>query len=205
MVGYCPHCLSPIAWELVPSDQPVEVECPECGHVFRQEGQATSSGASTVAPARPVEEDSELPAAFGPYRVVGMIGQGGMGLVYKARHAATGEEIAIKTVRAATQGLLQRMRREILALSRMRHPGLVQFVATGLGESLPWYGMELLPGTTLHDYMQTVTQPVRRRLAKDCDSAGADSTPTVDEVQAVSPVGRRSKRPGAAPAGREPG
>ncbi len=194
MVGYCPHCLSPIAWELVPSDQPVEVECPECGHVFRQEGQATSSGASTVAPARPVEEDSELPAAFGPYRVVGMIGQGGMGLVYKARHAATGEEIAIKTVRAATQGLLQRMRREILALSRMRHPGLVQFVATGLGESLPWYGMELLPGTTLHDYMQAVTQPVRRP-ARDCASSATDSAPTVDEVQAVSPGGRRAEAP----------
>ena len=132
-----------------------------------------------------------------------MIGQGGMGLVYKARHAATGEEIAIKTVRAATQGLLQRMRREILALSRMRHPGLVQFVATGLGESLPWYGMELLSG---HD---------AARLHASGYPAGASSCqglrlfrnrqrPTVDEVQAVSPVGRRSRRPGAAPAGTEP-
>ena len=66
MVGYCPHCLSPIAWELVPSDQPVEVECPECGHVFRQEGQATSSGASTVAPAHRWRRTPSYPLLSAP-------------------------------------------------------------------------------------------------------------------------------------------
>ncbi len=179
MVGYCPHCLSPIAWEQMASAQPGEVECPECGHIFRHEGLATTSGRSTAAHERTAEEQSaEQPTTFGPYQVVGMIGQGGMGRVYKAQHIQTGEEIAVKTVRSATRGLLQRMRREIQALSRMRHPGVVQFVAAGLGESVPWYGMELLQGATLHDYLQAVTTQVRPSGAEDSEPA---SVPTVPE------------------------
>lgn len=93
------------------------------------------------------------PVAFGPYRVLGLIGKGGMGLVYHAIHERTREEVAIKTVRVRRRGMLHRIRREIHALARARHPGLVRIIETGQSEGLPWYAMELLEGRSLHELL----------------------------------------------------
>ena len=99
-------------------------------------------------------EKGQLPDAFGPYRVLGVIGQGGMGVVYRARHEATGEEVAVKTVRVRRRFLLHRIRREVNALARIRHPGLVRIIETGQTDGLPWYAMELLVGVTLQEYFR---------------------------------------------------
>jgi predicted ATPase len=93
------------------------------------------------------------PVAFGPYRVLGLIGRGGMGLVYHAIHEQTREEVAVKTVRVRKRGMLYRIRREIHALARTRHPGLVRIIETGQSEGLPWYAMELLRGRSLYDLL----------------------------------------------------
>ena len=94
------------------------------------------------------------PVAFGPYRVLGLIGRGGMGLVYHAIHQRTHEEVAVKTVRVRKRGMLHRIRREIHALARTRHPGLVRIIETGQSDGLPWYAMELLRGRSLHDLLR---------------------------------------------------
>ena len=93
------------------------------------------------------------PRRIGPFEVLGRLGAGGMGLVYLAR-SASGRRVAIKTVRLRKRGLLHRIRREVLALARIRHPGLVRIIETGQSEGLPWYAMELLRGTTLHDELR---------------------------------------------------
>jgi predicted ATPase/serine/threonine protein kinase len=168
MGGFCPRCLAPFGPEPMPCVQPGQFQCPQCGHVFPKIWLETVSGLfglqgeSQIDQAVPIPQPSpDKPLTYGPYEVLALIGKGGMGVVYKARHNVTGEEVAIKTVRAATQGLLQRIRREVLAMRRAKHPGLVQFIATGLGEVVPWYGMELLQGTTLHDYMLCTTVETR--------------------------------------------
>jgi len=89
------------------------------------------------------------PIAFGPYRVVNKIGQGGMGLVYEAVHVASGAHVAVKTVRAVKSRALAGLRAEILALKEIHHPGVVRILDEGLKEGLPWYAMELLTGKTL--------------------------------------------------------
>jgi len=97
-----------------------------------------------------VSEDT--PEAIGPYRIEGVLGQGGMGVVYRAAHADTGEPVALKTVLLPQTEMLHRIRREIHALARIRHPGVVRIVDQGMDEGLPWYAMELLEGTSLRQH-----------------------------------------------------
>ena len=89
------------------------------------------------------------PERVGPYRVLGVLGRGGMGVVYRAEHLETGAVVALKTVSAVTGTLLDGLRAEIRALARLCHPGVVKIVDDGLDEGAPWYAMELLEGGTL--------------------------------------------------------
>jgi serine/threonine protein kinase len=91
---------------------------------------------------------------YGPYRVLGLLGRGGMGLVYRVRHEQTGQQAALKTVRARQRDILHWFRREMHAMSRIRHRGLVPILDSGQTQGLPWYAMELLTGMTLHEYLR---------------------------------------------------
>jgi serine/threonine protein kinase/tetratricopeptide (TPR) repeat protein len=92
-----------------------------------------------------------LPDAIGAYRVLERLGRGGMGVVYRAEHRDSGATVALKCVEAPDRGLLQGIRREIGALARLRHPGIVRILEHGVQDGLPWYAMELLEGRTLRE------------------------------------------------------
>ncbi len=98
-------------------------------------------------------ESPALPQSIGPYRVLAVLGQGGMGVVYRGEHRDTGEAVALKTVRVPSESLLSSIRREIHALRRLHHPGVVRIAAEGVWQGLPWYAMELLSGQTLRDFL----------------------------------------------------
>src|SRR5688572_23954684 len=85
-----------------------------------------------------------------PWRRVAPLGAGGMGLVWRVVHD-DGREAALKTVRVANPSALGAIRREIHALARLRHPGIVQLLDHGVTDGLPWYVMERIDGPTLHD------------------------------------------------------
>lgn len=91
---------------------------------------------------------SPVPASIGPYRILGVLGQGGMGVVYRAEDSA-GNRVALKTVRVGGQGQLRGIRGEILALTKLQHPNVVRILGQGQEGGLPWYAMELLEGETL--------------------------------------------------------
>ncbi|MDO9020003.1 MAG: AAA family ATPase [Myxococcales bacterium] len=96
---------------------------------------------------------ASIPEQIGPYRVESVIGQGGMGVVYRAVHQETGAVVALKTVRVTNADLRASIRREVLALRKVTHPDVVRIEEVGVNDVGPWYSMELLHGETLRDQM----------------------------------------------------
>ena len=133
-----------------------------------------SGSEDTIASPSPMTdeplEDLDLASAprdFGPYRVIRKIGSGGMGVVYQAKHRETGDLVAIKTVPGELDprthkhlnGLVG-IRREIHALRRVQHPGIVCVVDNGVTDGLPWVAMRLLQGRTLDKHFEALrTRP----------------------------------------------
>ncbi|MFN7974598.1 MAG: tetratricopeptide repeat protein [Acidobacteriota bacterium] len=90
----------------------------------------------------------------GPYRLLETLGKGAMGVVHVGLHQATGQRVAVKTVSAPRAVPLASLRREILALAKLSHPGVVRIVDEGIADGVPWYAMELHEGRTLRALMQ---------------------------------------------------
>ena len=97
----------------------------------------------------------------GPYRIFEPLGRGGMGVVYRARHVTSERAVALKTVHSAARWSLDGLRREILALTTVRHPGVVRIVDHGIHDGLPWYAMDLLEGESLRRFGQRIWSPFR--------------------------------------------
>jgi eukaryotic-like serine/threonine-protein kinase len=91
---------------------------------------------------------SPLRSRVGPYRLLGLLGQGGGAAVYRAE-APGGGVVALKTLPAPSVAHLPQIRREILALTRLRHPGIVRILDHGVEDGVPWYTMELIQGPAL--------------------------------------------------------
>jgi tetratricopeptide (TPR) repeat protein len=108
-----------------------------------------------------------------------------MGVVYRARHADSGELVALKTVRVPEAAMLRGIRREIHALRRMKHPGVVRVLAEGVQEGLPWYAMELIEGLTLRRYVDALWK-------RDATSVGEVVTQVVSAPEAPSGEGSPS-------------
>ncbi|WP_437644642.1 serine/threonine-protein kinase [Sorangium sp. So ce362] len=137
------------------------------------------------------------PRQLGPYRIIERLGGGGMGVVFRAAHARTGEEVAIKTVRGVNDaGHLAAIRRETRVLRRLNHPGIVRFLDEDVTGGVPWVAMPLLRGGTLRDRLAatfpkdagmaaavTVAAqapglvPASVRLRTDASAARADARP----------------------------
>src|SRR5262245_17537141 len=103
--------------------------------------------------------------SVGPYQLVRLLGEGGMGSVYLARRDGA-SPVALKTVQLPDETVLPRLRREIWALSRISHPGVVQILDSGIQNGLPWYAMELIEGETLRQWS------VRRKGGQPVRSSG---------------------------------
>jgi eukaryotic-like serine/threonine-protein kinase len=96
-----------------------------------------------------------------------------MGVVYHALHGATGEPAAVKTLGRVSERLLAGFRREVHALARIRHPGVVRILDTGVHEGLPWYAMALLEGPTLGELMRSAA-PARSASIRSTSTRAHD-------------------------------
>jgi serine/threonine protein kinase len=98
---------------------------------------------------------------IGSYKVLEPLGRGGMGIVYRARHIGSEQAIALKTVSVPAPKWLDCIRREVQALTRIRHPGVVRIVDHGVHQGRPWYAMDLVEGESLRRYGQRIWSPYR--------------------------------------------
>ncbi|WDQ15949.1 serine/threonine-protein kinase [Rhodopirellula sp. P2] len=99
------------------------------------------------------------PELLGPYQIESVIGRGGMGSVYRARHGKTGEEVAVKLIAQHVADDMRFRRRfdaEVETLRRLRHPGIVRLIGYGEEAGQLFYSMELVRGETLQKRIRDV-------------------------------------------------
>src|SRR5579862_2387422 len=120
------------------------------------------------------QPSEQLPARVGPFEITGTLGEGGMGIVYSAR-SSRGDRVALKTVPVVETTYLAVLRREIHALGRLAHPGVVRVLASGVEGGRPWYAMELLEGTTIAALRDSLWGDVLGLLNTHVSRGGSDA------------------------------
>ncbi|MHC4777403.1 MAG: protein kinase domain-containing protein, partial [Planctomycetota bacterium] len=104
---------------------------------------------------------------FGPYEVLEKIGQGGMGVVYRARESRLQRDVALKILPdrlASNATFAKRFLREAQAAARIEHPGIVSIYGVGEENSTFWLAMQLVSGMPLADKMTSGPLPVEECL-----------------------------------------
>ncbi len=102
-------------------------------------------------------EADPIGRSFGNYRVVGKLGEGGMGTVYLAEHPQIGKKVAVKTLHArlcADPELVSRFFHEAKAVNAIGHPNIVDIADFGeTADGTHYFVMELLQGKTLRQHL----------------------------------------------------
>src|SRR5688572_22930901 len=104
---------------------------------------------------------------LGPYEVVGLLGAGGMGEVYRARDTRLGRDVAVKvlpTSMSRDPDRLRRFEQEARAASILNHPNIVAIFDIGSYENAPYVVSELLEGETLRQRMDGSALPQRKAV-----------------------------------------
>ncbi len=140
----CPTCGAQLA-----SDSP-GAACPKC---LLLAGFATG-GASAAERATTPEE---LAPKFPGLAIERVLGRGGMGVVYKARHKALDRDVALKVLPSSVAGekaFAERFQREARALAKLQHPNIVAVHDFGMTDGLFWLVMEYVEGANIRQAMR---------------------------------------------------
>lgn len=121
----------------------------------------------TVTAAMELAEES-VGCEIGPYRLLERIGEGGMGVVYKAEQSKPVQRrVALKVIKPGmdTAKVIARLEVERQTLAIMDHPNIARMLDAGTTESgLPYFVMELVNGVPITEFCDTAKYSVRERL-----------------------------------------
>ena len=104
-----------------------------------------------------------LPEKIGKYEIQGILGRGGMGVVYKGYDRAIARNVAIKAITKATldseelKHVVARFRHEAQAVGRLVHPRIVQIYDYGEDDQVAYIVMELVNGKPLSEHLAQET------------------------------------------------
>ena len=120
-----------------------------------------------------------LPHAIGQYEIFDVLGEGGMGIVYRARQENPRRTVALKVIKPGgdSRHMRKRFEYEGQVLGWLQHPGIAQIFEAGTAETIggprPFFAMELIQGRPLTEYVRSLRLGVRLRLelmVKVCDA-----------------------------------
>ena len=97
------------------------------------------------------------PGRLGHYRVLKLLGEGGMGLVFLAQDSLLSRPVALKVIRpeiAGTPGIAQRFLREAQAAAAIKHDHIVTIYQVGQENGIPFLAMEYLKGMSLAQWLE---------------------------------------------------
>jgi tetratricopeptide (TPR) repeat protein/tRNA A-37 threonylcarbamoyl transferase component Bud32 len=147
------------------------------GPIWKDFGLEVQPAAVSVAEAEPA--DGPIPETIGRYRILRVIGEGGMGVVYEAEQDQPRRRVALKVIRPglASAQMLRRFDRESQALALLHHVGIAQIYEAGKAETNhgpePYFAMEFIHGTPLRQYADSHHLGSKERLeimAKVCEA-----------------------------------
>jgi len=110
------------------------------------------------------------PRTIGRYKILRVIGEGGMGIVYEAEQEQPQRKVALKIIKPGLSDseVLRRFEQEALALGRLQHPGIAQIYEAGTADTglglQPYFAMELIQGRMLLDYVREQKPKIPERL-----------------------------------------
>lgn len=123
-----------------------------------------SAGHQTQGDRRRPSHEDYIGQQVGPYHIVSLLGRGGMGVVYLARHKRLQRDVAIKMILGAALRdgqSLDRFDVEARTIANLQHPNVVQLYEFGHVEHSPYFALEYIKGGTLADRLKENPLPAQ--------------------------------------------
>ena len=124
---------------------------------------------------------------IGDYRILGVIGRGGMGVVYEAEQVSLGRRVALKVLPrhvAADRLTLERFRREARAAARLHHTNIVPVFEVGQDGDIRFYAMQFIQGQSLDG---VITELRHLRIQSQSKADGEEKAKSSPETRTMTP------------------